>query len=30
MKLNNSSDIQLALEKRVKELSDIIREKSIK
>lgn len=30
MKLKNSADIQLALEKRVKELTDIIREKGIK
>jgi hypothetical protein len=30
MKLKNSADIQSALEKRVKELNDIIREKGLK
>ncbi len=30
MKLKNSSDIQSALEKRVKELTDIVREKGFK
>jgi len=30
MKLKNSADIQNALERRVKELTDIIREKGLK
>jgi hypothetical protein len=30
MKLQNSNDLQNALEKRVKELTDILREKGIK